>query len=165
MCGFPTCICLIYKNDYEGIRGHGGFRIGVTVVNNLRYADDTVIVAESEEQLQRLINVVVAKSEEKRLHTSEQCEFLLSGVFQIDNYSYMPHRRPWELSGTVLSFGYLDSLFPSDEKKEIRRRIVIAKSSFTSMNKIFTSRNIDMAVRLRLLKYYIWSTLLYGCET
>ena len=39
-----------------------GFRIGVTVVNNLRYADDTVIVFESEEQLQRLINVVVSKS-------------------------------------------------------------------------------------------------------
>ena len=45
-----------------------GFRIGGTVVNNLRYADDTVIVAESEEQLQRLINIVVAKSEEKGLH-------------------------------------------------------------------------------------------------
>ena len=45
-----------------------GFRIGGTVVNNLMYADDTVILAESEEQLQRLINVVVAKSEEKGLH-------------------------------------------------------------------------------------------------
>ena len=45
--------------------GMEGFRIGGTVVNNLRYADDTVIVVISEEQLQRLINVVVAKSEEK----------------------------------------------------------------------------------------------------
>ena len=41
-----------------------GFRIGGTVVNNLRYSDDTFIVSESEEQLQRLINVVVANSEE-----------------------------------------------------------------------------------------------------
>ena len=38
-----------------------GFRIGGTVVNNLRYADDTVIIAESKEQLQRLLNVVVTK--------------------------------------------------------------------------------------------------------
>ena len=41
------------------------FRIGGTVVNNLRYADDTFIIAESDEQLQSLINVVVTKSEEK----------------------------------------------------------------------------------------------------
>ena len=45
-----------------------GFRIGGTIVNNLRYANDTIIVAESEEQLQRLIKVVVSKSETKGLH-------------------------------------------------------------------------------------------------
>ena len=39
----------------------------------------------------------------------------------------------------------------------------IAKSTFTSMNKVLTSRNIDMAVRLRVFKYYVWSILLYGC--
>ena len=43
----------------------GSFGIGGTVVNNLRYVDDMVILTELEEQLQRLINVVVAKSEEK----------------------------------------------------------------------------------------------------
>ena len=48
--------------------GMDGFRIGGTVVNNSMHADDTVIIAESEEQLQRLINVVVTKSEEKGLY-------------------------------------------------------------------------------------------------
>ena len=52
-----------------------GFRIGGTVVNNLRYAYGTVIVAESEEQLQCLINVVVAKSEEKGLHLNSAKSF------------------------------------------------------------------------------------------
>ena len=37
MCGFPIFICLVYRNDYEGIRGYGGVIIGGTVVNNLRY--------------------------------------------------------------------------------------------------------------------------------
>ena len=66
----------------------------------------------------------------------------------------------------VQSFIYLGSLCFLDARceKEIRRRIGIAKSSFTSMNKVFTSRNIDMAVRIRVLKCYVWSTLLYGCE-
>ena len=48
-----------------------GFRIGGTVVNNRRYADDMVILAKSEEQLQCLINVVVAKSQEKGLHLND----------------------------------------------------------------------------------------------
>ena len=69
--------------------------------------------------------------------------------------------------GQVQSFVYLGSLFTSYARrdKEIRRRIGIAKSTFTSMNIILTSRNISIAVRLRVLKCYIWSTLLYGCET
>ena len=64
------------------------------------------------------------------------------------------------------SFIYLGSLFSSDARceKEIRRRIGIAKSSFTYTNKVLTSRNIDMAVLIRVLKCYVWSTLLYGCE-
>ena len=128
VCGFSTCICLIYRNDYMGICG--------TLVNNLRYPDDTVIVAESEEQLQRLINVVVAKSEEN---------VLLNYVFQIDKYSYMPYRRPREYSGTsTVVHLYRKFVFL---RCKIRRRIGIAKSSFTSMNKVLTSRNIDTAVR------------------
>ena len=53
-----------------------------------------------------------------------------------------------------------------DVKKEIRSRIGIGKASFTSMNKVLTSRNIDMALRIRVLKCYVWSILLlyYGCE-
>ena len=54
-----------------------GFRIGGTVVNNLRYADDTVIIGESEEQLQRLINVVVTKSEEKGLYLNSAKSFAM----------------------------------------------------------------------------------------
>ena len=55
-----------------------GFRIGGTVVNNLRYADDTVIVAESEDKLQRLINVVVAKTEEKGFHLNSAKSFSMA---------------------------------------------------------------------------------------
>ena len=54
-----------------------GFRIGGTVVNNLRYANDTAIIAESEEQLQRLINVVVTKSEEKGLYLNSAKSFTM----------------------------------------------------------------------------------------
>ena len=73
-----------------------GFRIGGTVVNNLRYADNTVIIAESEEQLQRLINVVVTKSEEKGLYWNSAV--LHHGVFE--GFTNMQHQCPRQDTGT-----------------------------------------------------------------
>ena len=112
-----------------------------------------------------MINVVVVKSEEKGLHLNSAKSF--SMVFFKSITTPTCHI---EVQGNILkqvqSFIYLGCLISSDARceKEIRRRIGIAKSSFTSMNKVLTSRNIDMAVRIRVLKCYVWSTLLYGCE-
>ena len=142
-----------------------GFRIGGKVVNNLRYADDTVILAESE-LLQQLIDTVVTESELKGLYLNSTKSFTM--VFSKAKVnpacSVSVHGN---VLGQVQSFVYLGSLFTSDARsdKEIRRRIGIAKSTFTSMNIILTARNINIAVHLRVLKCYIWSTLLYGCET
>ena len=76
-----------------------GFIIGGTVVNNLKYADDTVIISESEEQLQRLINVVVTKCEEKGLYF-EQCKVLRHSVFEGFTHPYMQHQCPRQDTGT-----------------------------------------------------------------
>ena len=73
-----------------------GFRICGTVVNNLRYADDTMIIAESEEQLQRLINVVVTKSGEKGLYLNSAKSFAMVGFTN----PYMQHQCPWQDTGT-----------------------------------------------------------------
>jgi len=51
-----------------------------------------------------------------------------------------------------------------DSDKEIKRQIGIAKSVFRSMEKVLTTRSISMPTKLHLLKCYVWSTLLYGCE-
>ena len=104
-----------------------GFRITGTVVN-LKYADDTVIVSESEEQLQHLINVVVAKNEEKGLHLNSAKSF--SMVFSKSIATPTCHI---DIHGNILeqiqSFIYLGSLFSSDARceKAIRRRSGIAK--------------------------------------
>ena len=142
-----------------------GFRIGGTVVNNLRYADDTVIIAESEEQLQRLINVVVTKSEKKGLHFNK---VLRHGVFEGFTNLYMQHQCSRQDTGTSTLVLCLGSQFTSDARceKEIRRRIGIAMSVFTSMSKVLSSRNIYMyiyiyiyiymTVRIRVLRCYVW---------
>ena len=120
-----------------------GFRIGGPVVNNLRYADDTVIIAESEEQLQRLVNVVMTKSEEKGLYLNSAMSFAMvfSKASRIPTCNINVHGKILE---QVHSLVYLGSQFTSDAKceKEIRRRIGIAKSAFTSMSKVLTSRSI-----------------------
>ena len=74
------------------------------------------------------------------------------------------HGKPLE---QVNSFLYLRSVFSSDGRceKEVKRRIGIAKTAFTSMKKVLCGRNISIPVRLRVLKCYIWSPMLYGCET
>ena len=131
-----------------------GFRIGGTVINNLRYADDTVIIAESEEQLQCLINVVVTKSEEKGLYLNSAKSFVMvfSKASQIPSCNINVHGKILE---QVHSFIYLGSLFTSVARceKEIRSRIGIAKSAFTSMSKVLTSRDIHIqTVRIKVLR-------------
>ena len=139
-----------------------GLRSGDKVVNNIRYADDTVILAESEQQLQQSINTVVTESELKGLYLNSTKSFTM--VF---SKAKVNPACSVSVHGNVQSFVYLGSLFTSDARsdKEIRRRIEIAKSTFTLINIILTAKNISIAVRLRVLKCYIWSTLLYGCET
>ena len=67
----------------------------------------------------------------------------------------------------VNSFNYLGSVLTSDGrcKKEIKRRIGLAKNSFQQMASIFKDRQLSIALKVRLLKCYVWSVLLYGCES
>ena len=67
----------------------------------------------------------------------------------------------------VNSFIYLGSMFTSDGRcvQGVRPRISIAKSAFTSLEKVLKSRDIKLKLRIRVLKCYAWSTLLYGSET
>ena len=111
-----------------------------------------------------MINVVVAKREEKGLHLNSAKSF--SMVFSKSITTSTCHI---DAHGNILeqvqSFIYLGSLFSSDAicEKYIRRRIGIAKLSFTSMDNVLTSRNIDIEVQIRVLKCYVWSTC-YGCK-
>ena len=96
-----------------------GLRIGGTVVNNLSYTDDTVIGAESEEQLQRVINIVVAKSEDKLLHMNIAKSFSMAFSKSLtDPTCHIDvHRNIME---QVQSFIYLGRLFTSMQDVTMR---------------------------------------------
>ena len=61
----------------RNIEGKGGFRVGGTVINNLRYADETVIIAETEEELQQLIYIVVQESKNITLYLNGSKSFTM----------------------------------------------------------------------------------------
>ena len=67
----------------------------------------------------------------------------------------------------VKEFVYLGQTITDDGRcdKAIRKRIEIARSAFNGFGKTLTSRDISIPTKLRLVKCYVWSTLLYGCET
>ena len=134
-------------------------------INNLRYADDTVIIAESNNQLQQLMDTVVEESEAKGLFLNSAKSFTM--VF---SKSEVGHTCKITGHGNTLEqvnrFVYLGSLFTSDGRceQDVQQRIAIAKLAFTSLEKVRKNRNINIQLRCRFLKCYVWSTLLYGSE-
>ena len=98
---------------YEYIEGKGGFRVDGTVINILRYADDTVIIAETEEGLQQLIDIVVRETENKGLYLygSNTFTMVFSKSTVIPTCNITLHGTSLE---QVNSFIYMVSMFTLD---------------------------------------------------
>ena len=162
----PHLFALYTEMIMRSLEDKGGFRISGRVINNLRYAYDTVILVETEHELQHLMDIVVQESEQKGLflNIAKSYTIVFNNTSSIPTCQINVHRKPLE---QVNSFVYLGSVFTYDGRceKEVKRRIGITKTAFTSMKKVVCGRNISIPVRLRVLKCYIWSTMLYGCET
>ena len=123
------------------------------------YANDIVIIAETEEELQQLIDIVVPESENKRLYMNGSKSFTM--VFSKSTCNITMYGTSLEQVNSLI---YLGIMFTSDGRcvQDVRRRIGIAKSVFTSLEKVLKSRDIKLQLRIRVLKCYVWSTLLYG---
>ena len=112
------------------------------------------------------MDIVVQESEHNGLflNIAKSYTMVVSKSSSIPTCQIKVHGKPLE---QVNSFVYLGSVFTTDGgyEKEVKKRTGIAKTAFTSMKKVLFGRNFSMPVRLRVLKCYIWSTMLYRCET
>ena len=141
-----------------------GFVIGGHNLNNIRFADDAVLIAASKEKLQVLLNKVAEESKKRGLSInckktecmviskkdSPSCELYLEGT----------------LIKQVQKFIYLGSVITTSGKcdPEIKRRIALAKDEFQRLEHILRNRKISMETKKRVLECYVISTLTYGCE-
>ena len=142
-----------------------GLKIGGHNINNIRYADDTVLTADSEEKLQELLNKVVEESQNKGLElNSKKTESMI-----ITRKTSIPKCEIKIKENTIKqanSFKYLGTQITSDGRnhQEIKSRIAQAKVSFQEMKSIMTNIKMSIEVRKRILETFIEPVLLYGCE-
>ena len=144
----------------------GGLKVGGQNINNIRYADDTVLIADSEEGLQRLLQKVKEASEGKGLNinvSKTECMVVSKKLERVGCNLELDGIRIKQVD----QFCYLGSWITSDGRcdKEIAYRIGEAKRGFNEMKSLLKNRKLSLQSRKRMIKSYIWSILLYGCET
>ena len=166
-CVLSPCLFNLYTEMiFRHVVDLKGVTIGGININNLRYADDTVLMAESEENLQTILDEVneAGKKFNMKMNAKKTKSMIITK-------KVVKASIELDIDGAkieqVASFPYLGQNITEDGKceNEIKRRIGIAKTTFSKMTKVMTSRKIHLKTRKRILQCYVWSTLLYGVET
>ena len=155
---------IIMRSIYE----HEGIKVGGVNINNLRFADDSVLIADSEEKLQNMLNTLVRESKDKGLNMNiDKTEVM---VISKHNYEDSPRIHIRSEDRTVKQVErskYLGSIISCNGKceEEIRKRIAMAKQTFGNMKSLLCNRKLSIKSRKAAIKTYIWSILLYGAES
>ena len=135
-----------------------GIKIARRNTNNLRYADDTTLMAESEEEPKSLLMKVKEESEKVGLKLNiQKKKIMASGPI-----------TSWEIDGeTVSDFIFLGSKITADGdcSHEIKRRLLFGRKVMTNLNSIFKSRDITLLTKVRLVKAMVLPVVMYGCES
>ena len=130
-------------------------------INNLRYADDTIVMAESEEELKSLLMKVKVESEKVGLRLNiQKTKIMASGPI-----------TSWEIDGetveTVSDFIFLGSKITADGdcSHEIKRRLLLGRKVMTNLDSMFKSRDITLPTKVLLIKAMDFPVVMYGCES
>ena len=138
-----------------------GIEIARRNINNLRYADYTTLMAESEEELKSLLMKVKEESEKAGLKLNiRKTKIMASGPItslQIDG----------ETMETVTYFIFLDSKITADGdcSHEIKRRLLLGRKVMTNLDSTLKSRDITLPTKVHLVKVMVFPAVIYGCES
>ena len=137
-----------------------GVKIAWRNINNLRYSDDTILMAESEEDLKSLLKV---KEESKKVGLKlniQKTKIMASGPITL-----------WEIDGetveTVSNFIFGGSKITADGdcSHDIKRYLLLGRKVVTNLDSIFKSRDISLPTKVLLVKAMVFPVVMYGCES
>ena len=164
-CILSPCLFNLYAEHIMRNAGleeaQAGIKIAGRNISNLRYADDTTLMAESEEELKSILMKVKEESEKVGLKLNiQKMKIMASGPitsWQIDG----------EIVETVLDFIFLGSKITADGdcSHEIKRRLLLGRKVMTNLDSIFKSRDITWPTKVHLVKAMVFPVVMYGCES
>ena len=138
-----------------------GIKIAGRSINNLRYADDTTLMAESEEELKSLLMKMKEECEKTGLKLNiQKTKIIASG-----------HITSWRIDGetaeTVLHLIFLGSKIAADGdcSHEIKRCLLLGRKVMTNLDSILKSRDITLPTKVHLVKAMVFPVVMYGCES
>ena len=138
-----------------------GIKIAGRNINNLRYADDTTLMAESEEKLKSLLMKVKQESGKVGLKPNiQKTKIMPSGPI-----------ASWQIDGETMEIvtdfilGGSKITADGDCSHEIKTRLLLGRKVMTNLDIIFKSRDITLLTKVRLVKAMIFPVVMYGCES
>ena len=135
-----------------------GIKIAGRNINHLRYADDTTLMAQSEEELKSLLMKVKVESEKVGLKLNIQKTKIMASC----------PITSWEIDEeTVVDFLFLGSKITADGdcSHEIKRCLVLGRKVLTNLDSILKSRDITLSTKVCLVKAMVFPVVMYGCES
>ena len=138
-----------------------GIKIARRNTNNLRYADDTTLMAESEEELKSLLVKMKEESEKTGLKLHIQKTKIMASC-PITSW-----QRDGQTMETVTDFIFLGSKITVDGdcNHEIKRRLLLGKKAMTNLDSILKSRDITLSAKVHRVKALVFPVVMYGCES
>ena len=138
-----------------------GIKMARRNINNLRYADDTTLMAESEKELKSLLMKVKEESEKVDLRLNiQKTKIMASGPI-----------TSWEIDGETVEtvsdfiFGGFKMTTDGDCSHEIKRCLLLGRKVMTNLDSIFKSRDITLPTKLCLVKAMVFPVVMYRCES
>ena len=135
-----------------------GIKIAGRNINNLRYADDTTLMAESEEELKSLLMKVTEECEKVGLKLNiQKTKIMASGPI-----------TSWQIDGETVSdfiLGASKITADGDCSHEIKRRLLLGRKVMTNLDSILKSRDITLPTKVHLIKAMVFPVVMYECDS
>ena len=164
-CILSPCLLNLYAEYIMRNAGleeaQAGIKIAGRNINNLRYVDDTTLMAESEEELKSLLMKVKEESEKVGLKLNiQKMKIMTSSPITL-----------WQKNGetmeTVTDFIFLGSKITADGdcSHEIKKTLALWKKSYDNLDSVLKSRDITLPTKVHLVKAVVFLVVMYGCES